>query len=144
MLHHTYTSFSGIFGTAVGVLLLVAYFRDPSIGLLYLGMGILITGFMPVEMWFRADRQIKKNPTMSESFHYVFSDQGILVRQGELEEQIEWDMCFKAATVAGSIVIYLTPVRAYIFPRQDLGDKRDLFVEMISTHMPSNKVKIRV
>lgn len=144
MLHHTYTSFAGIFGTVVGILLLVVYFRNPEIGLLYLGMGIVVLTFMPIEMWFRSRRQIKKNPSMQEAFHYTLTDEGIEVTQGEQSEKLEWNVFYKAQNVAGSIVIYVTPQRAYIFPKQDLGENLHVFVEIVSTHMEASKVKIRV
>ncbi len=144
MLHHNYTSFAGIFGTFVGILLLVAFFNNPTIGLLYLFMGLIVLTFMPIEMWFRAKRQVKKNPSICEPFHYIFSEEGIEVRQGEQMEKLSWDAFYKASNVAGAIVIYITPQRAYIFPKQDVGEKLTLLTEMISTHMDAKKVKIRI
>ena len=144
MLHHTYTSFTGIFGTVVGLLIMVVYFRYPEIGLLYLAMGLVVLLFMPIEMWFRSKRQIKKNPSMQEPFYYTLTEEGIEVKQGQQSEKLEWNVFYKATNVAGSIVIYVTPQRAYIFPKQDLGEKIYLFVEFVSTHMEAGKVKIRV
>jgi len=144
MLHHNYTSFAGIFGTVVGILLLVAFFKEPTIGILYLFMGLIVLTFMPIEMWFRAKRQVKKNPSLCEPFHYILSDEGIEVSQGEHSEKLEWSVFYKASNVAGAIVVYITPQRAYIFPKQDVGEKLPMLTEMISTHMDAKKVKIRI
>lgn len=144
MLHHTYTSFAGIFGVFVGILLLIVYFKDTSVGVLYLFMGLIVLTFMPIEMWFRARRQMKKNPALSEPFHYILTEEGIEVRQGEQTEKLKWEVFYKANNVAGSIVVYVTPQRAYIFPKEDVGEKLPILVEMISTHMEAKKVKIRI
>ncbi len=143
LLHHTYTSFSGLFGTVIGVLLLVVYFRQPSMGPLYLGMSIIIILFMPIEMWFRAKSQIKKNPSMAAQFHYVLNAEGVTVSQGEIVETQAWGNLYKAVSMLGNIVIYVTPQRAYIFPKDDLGEQRANVIEAISTHMEPRKVKIR-
>ena len=50
----------------------------------------------------------------------------------------------KATSTGKSIILYTSPVNASIFPRADLKEKEVAVIEMISTHMPPKKVKIRV
>ena len=49
----------------------------------------------------------------------------------------------KAVSTGKSIIVYTSKTTASIFPKKDLGDKKDAIIKMISTHMPPNKVKIR-
>ena len=58
-------------------------------------------------------------------------------------ERMEWDDMVRAVSTFGSIVVYTTPVNACIFPKKDLGDARYKVIEIISTHMPPKKVRIR-
>jgi hypothetical protein len=71
------------------------------------------------------------------------TDAGISVSQGGNEEKQSWDSCYKAISTGKSIIIYTSRTTASIFPKGDLGDKKDVLVQMISTHMPPRKVKIR-
>ena len=49
----------------------------------------------------------------------------------------------KAVSTVNSIIVYTTKTNACIFPKKDLGEQKDKVIEMISTHMPPKKVKIR-
>ncbi len=60
-----------------------------------------------------------------------------------LTERMDWEDMVKAVSTMNSIVVYTTPVNACIFPKKDLGDRKYKVIEMISTHMPPQKVKIR-
>ena len=40
-------------------------------------------------------------------------------------------------------ILYTSRVNASIFPKKDLGEKSSAVIQMISTHMPPRKVKIR-
>ena len=71
------------------------------------------------------------------------TDEGIFVSQGETEETQSWEKCYKAVSTSKSIILYTSKNTASIFPKKDLGEKKDALIQMISTHMPPNKVKIR-
>ena len=60
-----------------------------------------------------------------------------------MEEKQSWDDCFKAVSTKNSIILYMSRTTASIFPKKDLGEKKDAVIQMISTHMPPSKVKIR-
>ncbi len=58
-------------------------------------------------------------------------------------EQMGWDGMVKAVSTMNSIAVYTTRTSACIFPKKDLGESRYKVMEIISTHMPPKKVKIR-
>ena len=54
-----------------------------------------------------------------------------------------WEDMHKAVSTSRSIILYTSRVNATLFPRRQLGDQKEALVEMISTHMPPGKVKIK-
>jgi len=141
LLFHTYTSFSGMLGTLVGVFLLMAFVSTRYV--IYLIAGVVLIAYLPGALFLRAMQQAQNTPAFKKPLHYKMTDEGVSVSQGENEEQQSWDSCVKAVSTAKSIILYTTRTTASIFPKKDLGDKKDALIQMISTHMPPKKVKIR-
>lgn len=141
MMHHTYTKLPGIMGSVVGVLMLALFASGRQPVCLIVGLVILL--YLPWTLFVKSSRQALSTPAFRKPLHYRLSDEGIEVSQDGAVERMEWDGMFKAVSTFGSIVVYTTPVNACIFPKKDLGDARYKVIEIISTHMPSGKVKIR-
>lgn len=141
LLHHTYTSLSGMLGTIVGVFLIIAFVSQKYP--IYLIAGIVLIAYLPCTLFVRANKQIVNNPAFKEALHYKLTDDGISVSQGENEETQSWESCYKAVSTSRSIILYTSKSTASIFPKKDLGEKKDAVIKMISTHMTPKKVKIR-
>lgn len=141
LLFHTYTSFSGMLGTLVGVFLIMAFVSTRYV--IYLIAGVVLIAYLPGALFLRAMQQVQNTPAFRQPLHYKMTEEGVSVSQGESEEQQSWDSCVKAVSTGKSIILYTTRTTASIFPRKDLGDKKEALIQMISTHMPPRKVKIR-
>lgn len=141
MLRHTYTGASGILGSAVGALGVVAFFMNGYP--LYLIFGLVILGYLPVALYTRAKRQAL-NPVFKEPLHYQMDEEGVTVSQGETEQFQKWEDMYRAVSTGRSLILYTSRVNASIFPRKDLGEKQAEVIAMISTHMPPKKVQIRM
>lgn len=141
LIYHTYTSISGMLGTIAGALLIVVFAstRYP----IYLIAGVVLIAYLPCTLFIRAQQQALNTPAFKEPLHYKMTDQGISVSQGDTEETQSWDNCVKAASTGKSIILYTSKNAASIFPKKDLGEKKDALIQMISTHMPPKQVKIR-
>jgi len=83
------------------------------------------------------------NPAFKQPLHYVLDDEGITVSQGEVSQSQSWENMYKAISTNKSIIVYTSPVNATIFPRRAMGQDTVRYIEMICTHMPPAKVKIR-
>ncbi len=141
MMHHTYSSFSGLLGAVAGALLLVAYYADRQI--IFLVFGLIILIYQPWTLFLKSKQQMVNNPAFKKPLHYKLTEEGIEVSQdGEVQNQ-KWDDMYKAISTNNSIVVYTTKVNACIFPKKDLGENRYKVIEMISTHMSPDKVKIK-
>ncbi len=141
LLYHTYTGTSGLLGTIAGALLVVAFFMNGSV--LYLIFGLIVLLYLPWTLYIRSKKQYLANPAFKEPLHYILNDEGMTVSQKETSEQITWENMYKAVSTPKSIVLYTSPVNATIFPKKDLGEHKAALIEVISTHMPTKKVKIR-
>ncbi|MBO5031227.1 MAG: YcxB family protein [Lachnospiraceae bacterium] len=141
LLYHTYTSFSGMLGTLAGVFLLIAFVSTRYV--IYLIAGVVLIAYLPCSLFLKAKQQAVNNAAFKHPLHYKMTDEGISVSQGESEEKQSWDSCVKAVSTGKSIILYTSRATASVFPKKDLGDKKEALIQMISTHMPPKKVKIR-
>lgn len=141
LLYHTYTSFSGMLGTLVGALLIIVFVSTKYP--IYLIAGIVLIGYLPCTLFVKAKQQALNTPAFKKPLHYKMTDEGVSVSQGDSEEMQGWDSCVRAVSTSKSIILYTSRTTASIFPKKDLGDKKDALIQMISTHMPPKKVKIR-
>lgn len=141
MLSHTYSGFSGLFGSIVGALFIVMYF---SIGqFLYLIAGLVILLYVPCSLFLRAHKQVAMNETFKKPLHYTITDEGVTVSQGESEMFQEWSVVYKAKSTNRSLLLYTSRVNAWIFPKRDLGKDKEAMIQLISLHVAPDKVKIK-
>lgn len=141
MLRHSYNSPSGILGSCFGALLVVLAVLTGQ--WMYLVFGIIMLAYLPWTLFLRSKKQALTNAGFQKPLHYVLDDTGVTISQGEESVQYLWEEMVKAVSTGRSIILYTSPVNATLFPRRELGDKMVAVIEMISTHMPANKVKIR-
>lgn len=141
MLYHTYSGFVGIFGTIVGILLVVNFFMNG--GFISAIAGVVIILYLPWTLFLKAQQQAQNTPAFKKPLHYKMTEEGIEISQdGEVQHQAWADM-LKAVSTGKSIIVYTSKVNASIFPKRDLGEKTVAVIEMISTNMPHQKVKIK-
>ena len=141
MLSHTYNSFSGLFGSVVGAMFVVMYFYVGYF--LYLIAGVVILLYIPCSLFMRAHKQVALNEAFKKPLHYVLTDEGVTVSQGENEMFQEWDVVYKAKSTNRSLLIYTSKVNAWIFPKRDLGKDKEAVIQLISAHVAPDKIKIK-
>lgn len=141
MLYHTYTSASGLIGAAAGALFVVAFFMGA--GALCLIAGIIILAYVPWTLFIKSRQQYLANPAFKTPLHYKLTEEGMEVSQNQEIQSQKWEDMYKAVSTPRSLIVYTSPVNASIFPKKDLGEKTPGTIEIISTHMPPKKVKIR-
>lgn len=141
LLHHTYSRMQGLLGSVIGALAIIIF--ASNLQPIYLIAGLVILLYLPWTLFLKSRQQVLRTPAFQKPLHYRLSEQGIEVSQDGMTEEMAWDGMVKAISTWNSIVVYTTPVNACIFPKKDLDDKKYKVIEMISTHMPPKKVKIR-
>ena len=148
MLYTSYTSLSGIVGVIFGGVTLVLGIRQCMFGsystaaTFFLFAAIFLIG-NPLHLKARAAEQVMRSPMFQKPISYELNEEGIRISQDEQSVLNEWGDFRKAVSTGQSVSIYVTKVRALIFPRESLGEQYAAAVQMISTHMPAKKVNIR-
>lgn len=148
MLHTSYTSLSGIAGTIFGLITLVLGVRNLTAGEGSTAMTFFLFAFIflignPINLKIRSNEQVLKSPMFREPITYEMTEEGVKISQGDQSTVNAWSDFQKAVSTGTSIILYVTKVRALIFPREELDEQYPAVVKMISTHMPPDKVKIR-
>lgn len=141
MMRHVYNSPMGIVGNGIGGVMVVAAVLMRN--WLALILGLIILFYIPWSLFLKSRQQALKNPAFKKPLHFVMDDEGISVSQGEECQKQAWEDLFKAVSTPNSIIVYTSPVNASIFPKRELGAQKAQVIEMISTHMPPKKVKIK-
>ena len=141
MLRHSYNSPAGIVGSAFGAILIL--FALATKQWIFIILGLVMLLYLPWTLSVRSKQQVLSNPSFQQPLHYMLDGQGITISQGEESVQYLWEEMHKAVSTGRSIIVYTSRINATIFPRKQMGDRTTAVIEMISTHMPPAKVKIR-
>ena len=141
MLMHTYNSAAGIMGTAFGAVLILLAVGTQRWAFIALGAVVIL--YLPWTLFVRSRRQVLSNPSFQKPLHYVLDEEGLTISQGEDSVRYPSEEMHKAVSTGRSIILYTSRVNATLFPKRQIEDKKTDVMEMISTHMPPNKVKIR-
>ena len=141
MLMHSYTSPAGLVGSAFGASLIL--FAIAAQQWIFIVLGLVMLLYLPWTLFLKSRSQSLTNPSFQEPLHYLLDEEGLTVSQGEAQEKMAWGDMYKAVSTGRSIILYTSRVNATLFPKRQLGDRRAAVIEIISTHMPPSKVKIR-
>ena len=126
-MRHTYSGVSGIFGVVISLacwIILAVRFGalDTTAKLALFIIGCLFTIVLPVLLYGKSAAQAKQNKDINASLHYTLSEEQITVSQGEQEACVKWYDVRKCIYTAKALYLYMSPVRAFIFPADQCGD----------------------
>jgi hypothetical protein len=141
MLMHSYHSAAGLLGSGIGAVVALAGLMRGEV--IFVVAGFVLLLYLPCTLYLKSKQQALGNPAFQEPLHYVLDEQGITVSQNGEEQHQNWDDMVKAVSTGHSIIVYTSRVNATIFPNRETKDKRMDVIQVISTHMPPKKVRIR-
>ena len=126
-MRHTYRSMSGIFGLIISfasfVVCAVRYkYLDKTAVMALIIICLIFTVIQPVMLWSKAKAQVRKNKSINATLHYTINDDGITVSQGEQEAKVKWYQIRKTVMAKNAIYVYMSPVRAFIFTKNQCGE----------------------
>ena len=87
--------------------------------------GCLFTIVQPVMLYQKAWKQKKQNEAINAVLHYCISEDGIIVSQGQQEAKVHWYEIRKTVKTKSALYLYMSQVRAFIFPKEQLADCYD-------------------
>lgn len=143
-MRHTYYSLSGIFGLVLSIACLiicaVRYEKlDGSAILALLLIGVLFTIVQPIMLYFKACTQRMRNKDINAPLHYYINESGIQVSQGEQQVDVPWYEVRKMVQGKNAVYLYMSPVRAFIFPEKQCGGQYKELLTLIRTMMERYK-----
>ena len=141
MLMHAYNSPAGLVGSTFGAILIV--FAIATKQWIFIVLGLVMLLYLPCVSFLKSRSQILSNSSFQEPLRYTLDEEGLTVSQGEAQEKMAWKDMHKAVSTGRSIILYTSRINATIFPKRQLGEQCTAVIEIISTHMPPGKVKIR-
>lgn len=141
MMAHTYNTPSGIIGSCFGAIMVIIGVMTKM--WIYVILGTVLLLYLPWNLKIKSKQQALMNPAFKEPLHYILDEEGITVSQGDQTQSQAWENMYKATSTTKSIIVYTTKVNATIFPKSQVGEQLPALIEIISTHMPAGKVKIR-
>ena len=141
LMRHTYTGIQGIVGLCIGAAVLGYFFYTGVWSYLIIALVILL--YLPLTLFMKAVGQINSNPAFKEPIHYHADEQCLAVSQKGTTQTLRWALVEKAVATNMSIIIYTSPVNAWIFPKKDLGDRLEDFIRLIKACLPPEKVRFR-
>lgn len=147
LLYHTYSHLSGLIGAIFGVVVLGLGIRamaqgDYTAGMMFSFAAVFLV-MTPLTLKSKAKAQVKTTPMFQKPITYELTEEGITISQEDQQTEVKWEEFQKAVSTNRTLILYITRVRALVFPKEALGEQYTAAVQMISTHMAPAKVKIR-
>lgn len=148
LLKHTYSNVYGVIGIVLSlsslVYLSLSYQQNRPLGnAILLVIGLLFTVVNPLILFYKAKYQIRNNPIFKEPLEYCMNMNEILVKQESQQVQIDWEEIDQVVETKCCIIIYISNIRAYIFPKSKMSGEYEAFMELIMQRVDTKKLKLK-
>ncbi|MBQ8982635.1 MAG: YcxB family protein [Lachnospiraceae bacterium] len=138
LFQHVHRSLQGLIGVGISLAALVMFFMsigknvDGTRMFIMLVIGLLFTVINPILLLFRAARQVTLSPVYKQPLTYVFTEQGMTVKQGEQSQFMEWKKLVMVRKTASVLILYTNRNSGSILAFQELGEQKDAVIRIIT------------
>ncbi len=141
---HTYSGLHGWFGvflSVIAIFLLVTSYDsyDDAGKMILIVIALAFTVVNPLMLLSKAKQQILTNPAYKAPLHYMLTEEGIAVSQGEESQEVAWNMLTRQRKFGGVLMVYTSKVHAFIFPLDQVGEDAQAVEQCISEHLHTAK-----
>ena len=149
LLRYNYRGIAGMVGPVFSILALGALFISYPIltkGQLVLLIiaSLLFTVINPLLIMLKAAKQLKLNPTFREPLVYTLDDKLITVTQKEESLPIAWEDIQEVLETKHNLIVYLSKVRAFVLPKENIGDLLPQVRELMKASVKNGKVRLKL
>ncbi|MBO5199136.1 MAG: YcxB family protein [Lachnospiraceae bacterium] len=121
--YHGFSALPGLIISAGALALLIGGFADSAFAKAMLIILVaLFTVVNPLQLYFKAARQVVMTPAFKKPLNYELNDEGVTVSQDQEEVTVKWEDFHKAVYKKHAIYLYTSAVYANILPRESCGD----------------------
>ena len=123
IMNNNYVSVRGVVSvlfslvSAIGTVIFWSDFSNLQ-KVLMLFMSLMFTVITPLEYYIRAGRQVKKS--FKDEMEYLFDEAGITIKIRDESSSLPWNEVMKVISTKNLVVVYFTPIRAFIIPKKDI------------------------
>ena len=147
LLYQNYTDMKGMLSVIIGVGAVLTGIMKNEAGsmisaALLIGIGAIIFVMPFIILWKKAEKKSEERQFQG-TIRYELSDEGIRVIQGDISSLNPWSDFQSAISTGQALVLKIDKERFMILPRLQIGEKWAPAVQVISTHMPPDRVRIR-
>ena len=148
--YHKYHSLSGWCEIILGLMMLglgvysVMHQDTMSLtfALLALLFGIVFIVVIPLQLVTHS-KKAAASEQFAKPMHYLLDESGITVKMGEDEANVEWKRVYRVKDTGRCILIYFTPTRANIIPKNEVTDKLADIRKVMTDGIGRYKVSIK-
>lgn len=132
-----YGSLSGKLAIFVALLALVQFVTTinkevpKNNRVLLIGIIVIVVILNPLFLTLRAYNQVKTSPYYKKPITYIFNSKGIVISQGENNEELSWDKIKKVIKTKHIIAVYTSKLHAFVLPIEELGSDASKIAALI-------------
>lgn len=147
VINTNYRCFSGVLGLLISFMaavIMIIGWNTMSNGqrTVFVLLALLFTIINPSMLAFKAFKQLKLSPSYKKPLEYTFSDNGILVAQGELKQDIEWKDICRIMMTRHMLAIYTGRYHAFVIPLSELGSDKGKIIASVVQFTAEYKPRI--
>lgn len=147
LLNNTYRRFTGVVWIIFTCMVVfVTVYTWGTMELVYsiiLIVLALIYAANPLVLYFKAKSQIRNTSSFQKPLSYVLDDEGIKISQDDADASVQWDEIWKIVRYGSEVIVYVSSVRAFIWPVRCIEDKYDDIVKITTEHMRTRSRLVR-
>lgn len=142
-MYHANQGFMGIFNvifTVMALFLLITRWAELTVPyrLLLLVGALVFTVWQPFLLYTKAAKQAKTD-VIKEPMLLHFTSEGLEVSQSGQNLEFSWDQMGRMDRKPTMVILYMDRVHAYLLPKSVLGEKEEVFYEMVREYLPKER-----
>lgn len=146
LLKHYYTHLSGILITVAGIVsaIIAAFFLyrlDFTQGGIWVMSAFIFLFVNRKTLKSKARIQVKESDMINKPLHCELTGNGVIIRRDGDTVTNPWEDFTKVYTTKHVVILYVGRVRAFILPKEQMGEHYQMAVEIIKEHIPRRKIR---
>lgn len=144
-MYHSNKGMLGIFNvifSAAAIFLLITTWGSNTVlyRVLLIICALMFTVWQPFLLYLKAARQ-SKTPVIKNPMYLSFSEEEIVVAQGEEHLELIWENIGRVEQIKNMIIVYMDHVHAYLLPDRITGEKKAELCQLLRDKMPPERRK---
>jgi len=148
MFYHNYSGIQGWIGVVISVAALVWLAVDFSdmewtTRIVMFIIGLLFIVVNPLMLYVKAKKQVASNPTFQMPIDYTLSEDVLVIEQGDAQLAVPWKDLHIIKDSGRSLIVYVTRMRAFIWPKEKLGDNYPEVTKLLMDKVGQARVRLK-